>query len=322
MLDATFIKKDIPILEKYGKVTDVFYKRTKGFSFVIDWLKSFFLFLNLFRKATHVFVWFADYHAFLPVFLGKFFGVKSNVIIAGYDAAHIPEINYGAYTNPLRAFCTKYAVRNADHVLPVASNLGVKLEKLAGPLKDNLIEIPFGFDSKNWFCDTAKENTVITTSIFETERRIKIKGLDFFIEVAKAMPAYQFIIIGSTPKGEKLIERPKNLRLHGRMSSNELRTILSKSKIYAQFSISEGLPNAVIEAMLCECIPIGTDVGGIPDIIGDKGFVLEKRTIENAKKAIENAFISDGLGKAARQRVLKKYPANKREKMIGELMNQ
>lgn len=321
MLDATFIRKDIPILEKYGNVTEVFYQRTKGLAFAWDWFLSIFTFIKLFRKSTHVFIWFADYHAFLPVFLGKIFGVKSYVNIAGYDAAHIPEINYGAYTNPVRAFCTKYAVRNADFILPVAKNLGVKLEKLAGPLNDNLITIPFGFDDKNWFCDSEKEDTITTVSIFETERRIKIKGLDFFVELAKEMPQYKFVIVGSTDVGAALIDQPKNLILLPRTPQAELRKLYSKSKIYAQFSISEGLPNAVIESMFCECIPVGTNAGGIPDIIGKEGFLLEPRSIEKAKILIEKAMNdTTGLGKKARERVLEKYPANKREKLFEDLL--
>ncbi len=319
MLDATFIQKDIPILEEFAKVEEVYYKNSKGIGFAFAWFTSIFTFIKLFRKASDVYIWFADYHAFLPVFLSKFFKVKSYINIAGYDAAHIPELNYGAYTNPLRSFCTKYAIRNADYILPVADNLKKKLDKLIGPIKTTSVTIPFGFESKNWFCDTPKEDVVVTVSIFETERRLKIKGLDFFIEVAKAMPDTKFIIVGSTPKGEELIEKPDNLVLLPRTPQKELRAIYSKAKIYAQFSISEGLPNAVIESMLCECIPIGTDVGGIPDIIGDSGYVLEKRKVEDAVVSIKKALKDSELGKSARKRALQEYPYDKRGKMLKEL---
>ena len=42
--------------------------------------------------------------------------------------------------------------------------------------------------------------------------------------------------------------------------------------------------------MLCECVPIGTTVGGIPTAIGDAGFLVdyndEKQTIEAIRKGL------------------------------------
>jgi glycosyltransferase involved in cell wall biosynthesis len=71
--------------------------------------------------------------------------------------------------------------------------------------------------------------------------------------------------------------------------------------------------------MLCECIPIGTDVGGIVDIIGDDGFILEPRDVTLAQDQIKNAMNDQGTGKAARLRALKEYPIDKRERLLVEL---
>lgn len=320
MVNATFVNKDIQILEGIGEVTVYRYKKSKGFPFAWELLRSFFIFLKLFRKSTHVYIWFADYHAFMPVMMAKWFRLKSYVNIGGYDAAHIPEIKYGAYTNPLRAFCSKYAVRNATYVLPVAERLGERLKDIVGHIKGEVITVPFGFKADNWYCNTEKEDVIVTVAIFGGEQRIKIKGLDFYCEVARSMPEYQFVIIGADEEGKQLLDAPENVLLVPKVQQEELRSWYSKSKVYAQFSISEGLPNAVIESMFCECIPIGTDVGGIVNIIGDKGFVLEPRDVKLAQNQIKQAFNDKNLGKEARDRALTKYPFDKRERLLVDLI--
>ena len=85
------------------------------------------------------------------------------------------------------------------------------------------------------------------------------------------------------------------------------------------FSMREGLPNVVCEAMLSECIPVGFSNGGIPVAIGDAGYILKEKTIESAKKAIRIAMKNEELGKAARQRIIKKFPMDNRIKFLHDL---
>lgn len=55
----------------------------------------------------------------------------------------------------------------------------------------------------------------------------------------------------------------------------------------------EGLPTAVCEAMLCECVPVGTNRYGIPIAIGDTGFYTEYGDVELTAEAIKKALDSN-----------------------------
>jgi glycosyltransferase involved in cell wall biosynthesis len=79
----------------------------------------------------------------------------------------------------------------------------------------------------------------------------------------------------------------------------------------------EGLPNVVCEAMACECVPVGFPNGGIPIAIGDAGFVTKTNTVEAAVEAVEKAMAaSPELGKAARQRIIDRFPHGLREEKL------
>ena len=115
-------------------------------------------------------------------------------------------------------------------------------------------------------------------------------------------------------KGLKM-EIPENVHFIGRVEHKNMRASLARSSFYLQLSMSEGFPNAICEAMLCECVPIGSAVNAIPEIISDTGFILEKRNVEELATLLEKAFESDTdtLGLKARERISAFFPRNRRE---------
>ena len=68
---------------------------------------------------------------------------------------------------------------------------------------------------------------------------------------------------------------PKNVKILGKQNGQQLKTLYGLNEFYFQGSKIEGLPNVLCEAMLCECIPLGNRVFGIPNAIGDTGIIFE-----------------------------------------------
>jgi glycosyltransferase involved in cell wall biosynthesis len=69
--------------------------------------------------------------------------------------------------------------------------------------------------------------------------------------------------------------------------------------------------------MLCECIPVGINNGGIPIAIGDAGFIIEDWNVDVAVESINKALkANEYLGKKARKRIIEKFSLEKREGLI------
>lgn len=321
-INSTFIKKDYELLTKWFIVKSFIYKARKNFILHIIFQSKliFWLLFNI-KKAQLIYIWFADYHSLLPVLFAKIFKKKSYLVLAGYDVVNIPQIQYGSFKNPVRAFFTKYSIKLSTLNLAVVESVAQEAKR---KVPDANIEIVYtGYDKNKFYPAAEKEDLVLTVSTGNTLQRLKIKGIDIFYEVAKKMPHYHFIIIGlGSNVQSQLGDLPDNLKIIEELDQKELLKYYQKAKVYAQFSMTEGLPNVVCEAMLCECIPIGFNIGGIPIAIGDAGYIVNEREIHNIMNMIELAMNADiNLGKRARDRIVKKFPIEQRELTLKKLLN-
>jgi glycosyltransferase involved in cell wall biosynthesis len=92
----------------------------------------------------------------------------------------------------------------------------------------------------------------------------------------------------------------------------------NQAKVFVQASITEGMPNTLSEAMLMECIPVGSCVNGIPDAIGDTGIIIKERSVKELQNAIEKA-LKLNTGKNARERVVNLFSVSVRKEKLGKL---
>ncbi|MCD6113511.1 MAG: glycosyltransferase family 4 protein, partial [Bacteroidales bacterium] len=335
---STFVREDDKILSSKFELTKYRFINTKVLHlFVLQFIKQFlFLLLNI-RKFDVYYCWFSDYHSFLPMLFGKIFHKKNIIIVGGYDAVAVPQINFGVFLKKnLRNYCASKSYKFADIIVPVDKSLVEGINYYADPtgkglltgvknfvkrIKGDFVVVPTGYNERKWrnFVGKKKEKSVVTIAGAPNIQTFRRKGLDFLIEIAKIMPDIEFTIIGL--KGEMLeyakTQASKNVNLIGFVPYDELPEYISKYKVFAQFSLSEGLPNTLCEAMLCECIPVGSSANGIPYGIGDCGFVLKEKNVEKGAELIRKALESDyKLGVKARQRIINNFLIEKRKQKI------
>jgi glycosyltransferase involved in cell wall biosynthesis len=325
MVFPSFIREDLALFQRHFRVETFLYKPSR--SLLPNAWRQVRLALWLtvkMRKARAVVVWFADYHALLPVLFARACRRRSVVVLAGYDVARIPELNYGVFSNPIRSFCARYALRNASVLAPVTPSLAEKALRRVGPAAGRIVAVPFGFEPSAWARTDAssKEKEVLTVGFAESEVRIRIKGVDLLVETARLMPGVRFTIVGVSEALARKMNPPPNVRSVEKLPREDLRAYYSRAKVYAQLSVSEGMPNALCEAMLGECIPVGTAVGGIPDIIGDCGFLVTERTAEAAAAALRRALDAPpGLGRAARDRITSRFTPERRASLWLDILS-
>ena len=318
---SSFIQEDLKLLRKHFNVRVVDFvlsirKKPK------ETLKTMFSMLTGVLWADITFSWFADTHAFWAVRLSKIFRKKSIAIVGGYEVAKVPEIGYGALLNPRSTRIVKYVLENADRVLTVDDSLKKDAIKNLGVDGKNIQTVPTGYDAEFWKPIGKKENLVLTVA-YVNNSTIKRKGLETFIKAAEYLPEIKFVIVG--PHLDNSIGKLKSIAGHnveftGFVSDEELIRYYQRAKVYCQLSRYEGLPNALCEAMLCGCAPVGTKNCGILTAIGDAGFYVTYGDENATAEAIKEALNSN-KGKEARERIKNMFPIERREKELVSIIN-
>lgn len=314
-IKTSFIGRDLSFLEQRYNVIKI----------IDSGLKAIIKTVIAIRKVNITFTWFASTYSFWVVLLGKLFKKKSIVVIGGVDVADYKEINYGIWLCWWKSILVKYSLRNATKILAVDTSLIEEAKRLAKYDGENIVYLPTGYNPEEWYPIGKKENFVLSVGVCEDEWRFVKKGFDKLIEAAKLIPDTKFVLVGISPDLKEKINRkvPQNVSLIEFLTKDELLTYYQKAKVYCQVSYTEGLPNALCEAMLCGCIPVGTNRGGIPKAIGETGFIVEYADVSSLVKSIKQALSTpDEYCTAARNQIIQNFHINKREAELTKIINQ
>jgi glycosyltransferase involved in cell wall biosynthesis len=264
----TFVKQEYELLQKNHNVTafdlvihaSSFWQIPKYFiATVLDWKNI--------RNSDVVWIWIADYPAIPFVLLAKIFKKPVIVNVSGFEVFAAPEIGYGSQLNPIRGRVSKWILRNATRTI-VMSNAYKKIVNSLEPAA-NVVVIHGWIDTK--LCEEPLiEKSGVVTSVAKYKVVHLVKNIPLFIEATKGMDA-------------KVIENVPHVTLI---------TELKSAKVYCQLSITDQFPLTLLEAMACGCIPVVSNSGGPPEIVGDVGFIVPYGDIEKTRDAIHLALLS------------------------------
>lgn len=195
-----------------------------------------------------------------------------------------------------------------------------KAEALSAGFSDfQIVQIPNGVDADH-FKPAAIEKRTENRIIF-IGRLDQWKGVGFLIQAFKTLladgiPAH-LDILGDGPDRNKLQQQAADLGLqdvisfHGAVHG--VAPYLQQASLFVLPSLSEGMPNVVLEAMACGLPVIASRVGGIVDIVadGENGILVEAQRAdqlcEAMKQVIINKELAQQLGMAARKTIEERF---------------
>jgi len=168
-------------------------------------------------------------------------------------------------------------------------------------------------------------------------RLIELKGHINLVKAAalilKNYPNVRFVIVGDGPQKDFLFNEIERLGLSNKFEIRgpliDIRKFLMEIDIFVYPSIApDACPRAVIEAMAAGKPVISTKQGGIPELIGDAGILVQddKSPIELSGKIIQlfDKDLIDKLGQKSRVRVKKYFDivetVSKIEKVYAEIL--
>ncbi|WP_066510407.1 glycosyltransferase family 4 protein [Rufibacter sp. DG15C] len=335
---SSFVVKDLQIMEKAYEVRHIGFLPAKKWQTPLVCLRQFFFLLRHIWTAGKLVCMFAGYHSWFPALFGKIAQKPILIVAGGTDCVSFPSIGYGCFAKPILGKFTRWSYQLASHIAPVHEKLvwqdytyqpddfphqGFRFH--CPSLKTPHTVVFNGYDASFWRPDATVQrqpNSFLTVCAgLHMRFTQRLKGVDLILEAARQLPEASFTIVGA-PAGFAFPDQPANVKLLPKMPLADLKAVYSAHTFYMQLSMSEGFPNALSESMLCGCVPVVSNVSSMPEIVGDAGFVLEKRDSNLLVKVLQKAMASDAstLGNMAREKISNQYPEARREQELLQLL--
>ena len=308
--NSSFVKNDLEILRKHYivRVPDLVGKKSNLYGL----LYSFFSILWGVLRSDIVFCWFADFKAYLAISVANLFGKKSYVIVGGYEVANLPEINYGGLLNKNNLKRFFYTLSKATKVFAVSEFSKKEITDLISGIDIKVLH--HGLDLSE---NKLQKGNIVVTIGNAVKDIYKLKGLGTYVKTSLKFPEFTFVIIGKYDDEikQKTLKMNSNITFTGQIPQDEVYEWLKKAKVYCQLSMRESFGVALLEAMNFECIPVVTNRGALPEVVGETGFIVSYDDVEETVNAIRFA-INSYNGSEARKRVKDNFSLQKRELLL------
>ncbi len=210
----------------------------------------------------------------------------------------------------------KYGMRLADQVVVIDQKSFTDIKKTIPAANVAYIPNPVNYHLLSLIPRDTKKKVVFVGWC------MKEKGIEELLEAWRDTvknPEWGLDVIGPYDKGymADIIKKisPGQVNILGELPHEDTMKRLAEASIFVLPSYSEGFPMSVLEAMSLGKAIIATDVGAIPEMLGEEcGIVIEKenpKEIAGAlKELMENEALRERYGANAREKAKKNYESS------------
>lgn len=275
-------------------------------------------------------------------------GYKANLV--GWAAAHLtdcPQIafvrGWTAETSRVRLYerLDRVIVRRVDRVVcvcrPVAEQLSTERKALPPPLTipnavlffPDKIALPFDRAPIRRALGLREDAFLVCTA-----GRLSVeKGHRYLIDATPTLvsqnPNFQLLVLGEGRERKPLEDRVERLGIQNHVVfagfKDNVRSWIQASDILANPSLSEGVPNVLLEAMALGTPVVATRVGGVPDLIehGESGVLIPPADPLAVARAINDLHANPHealrLARNAQTRVFQEYSSERQARRLLDL---
>ncbi|WP_342525698.1 N-acetyl-alpha-D-glucosaminyl L-malate synthase BshA [Chryseomicrobium sp. FSL W7-1435] len=213
----------------------------------------------------------------------------------------------------------RYGIEKSDVVTAVSNSLANQTNDLLAP--DREIQTVYNFiDTTDYFPQDVShlrkilgigpdEKVLLHVSNFRKVKRVQ-DIVKTFSYVRKQMPC-KLVLVGDGPERHPILEQAKGTDYEQDIlflgKQENVAELYALADLFLLMSEKESFGLVLLEAMACGVPCIGTDIGGIPEVIshGSNGYVVPKGAVERAALLIVELLTNEKKYKEFQQNALK-----------------
>lgn len=281
--------------------------------------------------------------AFIGVLLGRLLGKKVIVKLGGSNAIGDIQVSMNTWRGRLRL----WAIRRWAHKVIALTDVMYAEALQAGIPAERVVIMNNGIDGDKYLTskqereDAKRSLSLVGRHVVLFIGRLDpVKSLNTIIDalsiVKDKLSLIHFVIVGDGPEREKLESQTQKLGLQANISfagnQKNVFPYLRAADMFLLPSITEGISNALLEAMASGLPCLATPVGGNNEVLeqGKYGLMVPVANVPEWADALVRLIttkkLREELGAKARERVMSVYDFNvvgaQYEKLYSELMGE